>query len=83
MSKAMFFYGFSGSNYSLVNLSVFEVLPDPVDLKGNLTVTAHAELTEDIPDSALLEVKYYSVRRIFGVKVDILIPCILGKYGSW
>lgn len=73
----------SGSNDSIIILPALSILPDPLDLEDKVTVSIEGEVLRDIPLSAEVEVKYVALRQLFGMQVEIPIPCLFGKYGSW
>ncbi|KFM83614.1 hypothetical protein X975_15888, partial [Stegodyphus mimosarum] len=66
----------------IVQVSVFRVSPDPIDMKKSMSVTARGELINRVPPGAMLETKYYRLRSVFGLQMDFPIPCLFGKYGS-
>jgi len=81
--ESSFMFQDCGDDDRIIKMSEFSVSPDPVDMKLRTTnITVFGEITRDIPESALLQVKYYNIRKLFGMRLDFLIPCILGKYGS-
>lgn len=57
--------------------------PDPINMKKNMTVDAVVKILRDVPEEAVLKTRYYKIKNVFGVKFDVPIPCILGKFGSW
>lgn len=82
LSEAAFRFEDCSSGDSIINISQFNVLPDPVDMKKNMVISLQGEVLREIPQSAELEVRYYRTREVFGIQFNMMIPCILGKYGS-
>jgi hypothetical protein len=67
----------------ITQLEDIELSPDPVSMKkGTLTVTGGARFLRDIPDDAILKVRFYKLKSVLGIHIDIPIPCVLGKFGS-
>nr|XP_015927899.1 uncharacterized protein LOC107455016 isoform X2 [Parasteatoda tepidariorum]XP_042906362.1 uncharacterized protein LOC107455016 isoform X1 [Parasteatoda tepidariorum]XP_042906364.1 uncharacterized protein LOC107455016 isoform X3 [Parasteatoda tepidariorum] len=65
-----------------VDASEFVVRPDPIDLESNLNVTAWLKVLKEVPEGAVLKASYYRLKKIFGMEVDVYIPCLLNKFGS-
>ncbi|KAG8177141.1 hypothetical protein JTE90_015589 [Oedothorax gibbosus] len=64
-------------------LEDIELTPDPVIMKrGNLTMSGGARFLRDIPDDTVLKVRFYKLKSVLGINIDIPIPCVLGKFGS-
>ncbi|GFY57194.1 ML domain-containing protein [Trichonephila inaurata madagascariensis] len=66
----------------IANVGKFEISPDPVNLRKNMTVTMDLDILRDVPEGAMLKTRYYKLKRVFGVNIDVPIPCLLGKFGS-
>ncbi|KFM67889.1 Ganglioside GM2 activator, partial [Stegodyphus mimosarum] len=66
----------------IAEVSQFEVSPDPVDLLKNMTITSHLKILRDVPIDARLRTRYYKLRKVFGIDIDVPIPCLFGKFGS-
>ncbi|CAL1264376.1 unnamed protein product [Larinioides sclopetarius] len=60
----------------------FEIVPDPVNLRKNMTVNMDLDILQDVPEKAMLRTRYYKLKSVFGVNIDVPIPCLLGKFGS-
>ncbi|GIY98202.1 ML domain-containing protein, partial [Caerostris extrusa] len=60
-----------------------EISPDPVNLRKNMTVNMDLEILRDVPEGAMLKTRYYKLKSVFGVNIDVPIPCLLGKFGSY
>ncbi|XP_054718794.1 uncharacterized protein LOC129228165 [Uloborus diversus] len=66
----------------IAQVNRFEINPDPIDLRGDMNVTMNVNVLRDVPLEAKLRTRYYRLHKVFGVTVDIPIPCLLGKFGS-
>ncbi|XP_054718782.1 uncharacterized protein LOC129228154 [Uloborus diversus] len=71
-----------GQEESVFRVSAFTIDPDPVDMTKNMSISAQGVLFRDIPPSAVLETRYYRLRKVLGMQVEIPIPCIFGRFGS-
>lgn len=74
---------FSGKNDTIAQVSKIQMNPDPINMKKNMTVDAVIKILRDVPEEAVLKTRYYKIKDVFGIKFDVPIPCILGKFGSW
>ncbi|GIY38357.1 hypothetical protein CEXT_382471 [Caerostris extrusa] len=70
--------GTCDSGRQILNIKKFSISPDPVHLTAKeVTISMEAQLAEDIPTGARIQVKIWKVTWIFGWKIYIPAPCVL------